>query len=537
MEPIYVTGHRNPDTDSIVAAIAYASLKNALGDREYTAACLGRVSDETQLVLNRFGYEPPTLITNVYTQVKDLEFDRPPILSAAVTVDRAWNALQERTELRAIPVANDDGTLQGMISREDIASYNMELNNSCFLNDVPLFNILSVLEGKVINEAGEYVDAVSGEVVLGIPESRCTVMFSESNCVVICGNQPNMIRRALEQNVNCLILCRTELSQELLDIKTSTCIIYTPYDAYKTTRLLFQATPIGRICNTKDLVCFHLNDRLDHVKEMVWEYRKPCYPILDENEKIVGILTRYHLLRPKRKRVVLVDHNEASQSVPGLEEAEILEIIDHHRLADIQTSNPIFVRNEPVGSTNTIIASMFQDKGIMPSEKLAGMMAAAILSDTVMFKSPTCTLRDIRTAERMARIANVSLEELGKEIFSASVEGKPAKELLYTDYKEFHIAGHDLAVSQVTCLDSASILNRKAELIEEMKAISEEAKASLVILMLTDVLLEGSYLLYVGADDIISQAFDVLPKDNEVFLSKVMSRKKQVIPSLSALWG
>ena len=537
MDPIYVTGHRNPDTDSIVAAIAYSSLRNALGDREYTPACLGRVSDETQLVLNHFGFEPPQLITNVYTQVQDLGFDRPPILSAAVTVDRAWNELQSRKELRAIPVAKDDGTLWGLISREDIASYNMSLNNSCVLDKVPLFNVLSVLEGKVINDAGEYLDTVSGEVVLAIPETREVKLFTNKNSVVICGNQPDMIRQALEQNVNCLILCRTELDADLREIETSTCIIYTPYDAYKATRLIFQSTPIGRICTTKDLVCFHLEDRVDHVKEIVWKIRKPCYTILDENEKIVGILTRYHLLRPRKKRVVLVDHNEASQSIPGLEEADILEIIDHHRLADIQTTNPIFVRNEPVGSTNTIIASMFQDKGLIPSEKLAGMMAAAILSDTVMFKSPTCTVRDIRTAERMARIAKVSLEELGKKIFAESVEGKTTSELLYTDYKEFQIAGHNLAISQITCLDSAALLSRKAELLEQMKHISKETDATLVILMLTDVLLEGSYLLYVGDDDIISQAFDVAPKDNEVFLSDVMSRKKQIVPSLSALWG
>ena len=537
MEPIYVTGHRNPDTDSIVAAIAYASLRNALGNREYQAACLGRVSDETQMVLNHFGFAPPTLISNVYTQVQDLEFDKPPILSAAVTVGRAWMELQERKEMHAIPVANDDGTLFGMMSREDIASYNMELNNSCILDKVPLFNVLSVLEGKVINEAGEYLDTVSGEVILAIPESRGPSLFANRNRVVICGNQPDLIRQALEQNVNCLVLCRTELDPELLKLDTRTCIISTPCDAYRATRLIFQSTPIGRVCRTRDLVCFHLNDRLDHVKEQVLKYRESCYPILDENEKIVGVLTRYHLLCPRRKRVVLVDHNEASQSVPGLEEAEIMEIIDHHRLADIQTSNPIFVRNEPVGSTNTIIAAMFQDRGLIPSEKLAGMMAAAILSDTVMFKSPTCTVRDVRTAERMARIADISLDELGKKIFSASVEGKTAKELLFTDYKEFHIAGHDLAVSQVTCVDSANMLSRKEELLAEMRAASKKKDVSLVILMLTDVLLEGSQLLYIGDDEIISQAFGVIPKDNEVFLPKVMSRKKQIIPSLSALWG
>ena len=537
MDPIYVTGHRNPDTDSIVAAIAYASLRNALGDREYQAACLGRVSDETQLVLNQFGYSSPTLISNVYTQIQDLEFDRPPILSAAVTLGRAWKALLERKEIPAIPVANEDGTLFGMMSREDIASYNMELNTSCVLDKVPLFNVLSVLEGKVINEAGEYLDTVSGEVVLAIPESRGPSLFSNPNCIVICGNQPDLIRQALERNVNCLVLCRTELDPELQKMDTKTCIISTPYDAYRATRLIFQSTPIGRVCRTKDLVCFHLNDRLDDVKELVLKYRESWYPVLDDSEKIVGVLTRYHLLRHRKKRVVLVDHNEAAQSVPGLEEAEIMEIIDHHRLADIQTSNPIFVRNEPVGSTNTIIASMFQDRGLIPSENLAGMMAAAILSDTVMFKSPTCTVRDIRTAERMARIADISLEELGKKIFSASIEGKSAKELLFTDYKEFHIAGHDLAVAQVTCVDSANMLSRKEELLSEMRAAAKKKGVSLVILMLTDVLLEGTQLLYVGDDDVVSQAFGVVPKDNEVFLPKVMSRKKQIIPSLSALWG
>jgi manganese-dependent inorganic pyrophosphatase len=302
-------------------------------------------------------------------------------------------------------------------------------------------------------------------------------------------------------------------------------------------RRIFQSTPIGRICSTEDLVCFHLDDRVDDVREQMLKHRYSCYPILDSEEKVVGVLTRYHLLRPKRKRVVLVDHNEAAQSVPGLEEADILEIIDHHRLADIQTTNPIYVRNEPVGSTNTIIASMFQDRGLMPSEKMAGMMAAAILSDTVMFKSPTCTDRDIRTAERMARIANVSLDELGRQIFSASMEGRTAKDLLMSDYKEFHIAGHDLAVAQITCVDSPKMLERKDEFLQLMAKVKKEKGFSMMILMLTDVLLEGSQLIYLGDDETIRQAFGVEPKDNTVFLPHIMSRKKQVIPMLSALWG
>ncbi len=537
MDPIYVTGHRNPDTDSIVAAMAYAALRNALGDREYEAACLGHVSDETHIVLQRFGFQPPKRITSMFTQVRDLDFDTPPFLSTAVTVGRAWEIMQQQKNISAVPVINEDGTLYGMLSRENVASYNMELVSSGVLEPAPLFNVLSVLEGKLLNDAGDNTDTISGELTIALPQSRENLLFNRQDSIVLCGHQPEMIRRALELNVNCLVLCQTELSDELRNMPTTTCIISTPFDAYRAARLIFQSAPIGRICRTDDLVCFHLEDRVDEVKEQVLKFREHCYPILDEQEKVVGVLTRYHLLRPRRKRVVLVDHNEAAQSVPGLEEAEILEIIDHHRLADNQTTNPIYVRNEPVGSTNTIIASMFQDKGLMPSEKMAGMMAGAIISDTVMFKSPTCTERDIRTAERMARIANVSLEALGREIFSASLENRTAEDLLHADYKDFHIAGYDLAVSQVTCVDSAKMLERKDEFLQLMRTSLEKDHLSMIILMLTDVLKEGTQLIYVGDDEIIHQAFGVTPKDNTLFLPGVMSRKKQIIPMLSALWG
>ena len=374
-------------------------------------------------------------------------------------------------------------------------------------------------------------------MTIAIPYGIDEGISFKKDSIVICGNQPEMIRRCLEQNVNCLILCQTQVTEELRRSAANTAIIMTPYDAYRALRQIFQSVPVSRVCQKNSVNCVHLDDRLDDVKEQVLKHKDHAYPILDENEKVVGILTRQHLLRPRRKRVVLVDHNELAQSVPGLKEAEILEIIDHHRLADIQTMNPIYVRNEPVGSTNTIIASMFQDRGLMPSQKMAGMMAAAILSDTVMFKSPTCTDKDRRTAERMARIANVSLEELGKEIFSASMGGRTAKDLLMSDYKEFHIAGHDLAVAQITCVDSPMMLERKEEFLELMREISRQKGFSMVILMLTDVLLEGTQIIYLGEDETVQQAFNVQPKENTVFLPGIMSRKKQVIPMLSALWG
>ena len=341
MDPIYVTGHRNPDTDSIIAAMAYAALRNAVGDREYKAACLGRVSDETQLVLDRFGFEPPKRITSMYTQVQDLDFDTPPVLDANVTVAQAWKTFQAQPSIPALPVANEDGTLYGMLSRDYIATYNMDLIAGAELADVPLFNVLSVLEGKVLNDAGDRVDTISGKVTIALPQNRESLLWSRKDSIVFCGTQPDMIRRALEMNVTAVVLCQAELDEELRNYPTTTCIISTPYAAYRATRMIFQSTPIGRICRKNDLVCFHLEDRVDDVKEAVLKHRESCYPILDGDEKIAGVLSRYHLLRPRRKRVVLVDHNEAAQSVPGLEEAEILEIIDHHRLADIQTTNPL----------------------------------------------------------------------------------------------------------------------------------------------------------------------------------------------------
>ena len=538
MDTIYITGHRNPDTDSIVSAMAYAALKNALGDRQYKAARLGQISDETQTVLDRFGFQPPKLINNLRTQVRDLDFDTPPTLSAAATISRGWQLMQHN-KISAIPVANEDGTLFGMLSAGDVASYDMSSVRNPQVGEVPVYNLLSVLEGQILNAGGEMKDVVSGEVVIALPVCRENLSFSDQNTIVICGDQPDMIRRAIDLRVNCVIVCQAEVSQELLDMDTDTCIISTPYDAYRAVRLIYHALPISHICKSSDLVCFHLDDYIDDVQEAVLESRFRAYPILDEEEHVVGTLSRFHLLRPRRKRVVLMDHNERAQSVAGLEQAEILEIVDHHRLADIETKNPIYVRNEPVGSTTTIVAGMYQEKGLMPTAKMAGLMAAAIVSDTVMFKSPTCTQRDIDVANRMARIANVSLDELGKAIFSANCgDDKTVEAMLKTDYKEFHIAGHDLAVSQITCMDSDRLLQRKEEFLKTMGQIRKNKGFDTVVLMITDVLLEGTQLLYVGDEETIRQAFNIKSEDaNCAFLPKIMSRKKQVIPMLSALWG
>ena len=537
MDTVYIMGHRNPDTDSIVSAMAYAALKNALGQREYKAARLGQISDETQIVLDRFGFQPPMLITDVRNQVRDLDYDTPPTLDASATISRAWQAMQ-KDRVSAMPVTNEDGTLNGMLSAGDVANYDMTSVRDPQVRNVPVYNLLSVLEGQILNEGTELWEEVSGVVTIALPAGRENLMFSSRDVILVCGDQPDMLRRALELEVNCVLVCQAEVSQEFIEMAKKTCIISTPYDAYRAVRLIQHAMPISSICKTKDMVCFHLDDYIDDVQDTVLESRFRSYPILDEEEHVVGTLSRYHLLRPRRKRVILMDHNEKAQSVPGLDQARIMEIVDHHRLADIETKDPIYVRNEPVGSTTTIVAGMYQEKGLMPTAKMAGLMAAAIVSDTVMFKSPTCTQRDIDMANRMARIANVSLEELGKAIFSATCgDDKTVDAMLKTDYKEFHIAGHNLAVSQITCMDSDRLLARKQEFFYAMGAIRKARGLDTVVLMITDVLLEGTHLLFTGDEDTIRQAFNIRNGDNCAFLPKIMSRKKQVIPTLSALWG
>ena len=518
--------------------MAYAALRNAVGDREYTAARLGHISDETKLILGRFGFEPPLFLTNIRTQVRDLDFDTPPILHEALTVNRAWSFMEADRHLSSIPITDDDGQLAGMLTPGDVAEYDMRTIANPVLEDVPIFNILGVLEGELLNETSHIINSVSGRVVIAQPLALDQIPFKGENTVLICGQQPEIIRAAVASGVHCVILCQAELPEDLRCSSTDTCLISTPYDAYQTVRLIFQALPISRICRREDLQYFYLDDYIDDVQEVVLQSRYRSYPVLNRENKVVGLLSRFHLIRPRRKKVVLVDHNEAAQSVPGLEQADILEIIDHHRLADIQTAGPIYFRNEPVGSTTTIVAGMFQERGLMPSKKLAGLMAAAIVSDTVMFKSPTCTPRDRSIAQRLASLADLSLEELGRDIFRASTpEDKPVEELLFTDFKEFHIAGHDFGISQITCVDSQRHLQHKAEFLEQMEKTRQERGYIMMLLILTDVLLEGSKLLYCGDEDLFNHAFHTELKDSEAFLPGVMSRKKQVVPLLSALWG
>ena len=414
MDTTYVCGHRNPDTDSIVSAIAYAALRNALGDNGYVAARLGHLNDETTFILNRFGAKAPVLLSTVRTQVRDIDFDHPPQLGRSVPVSHAWEVLQSGDGFTALPVTRENGSLFGVLTAGGIAERDMESIRRPAVEDVPVFNLLSALEGRIINDDENLFESVSGEVVIALPGAGEPLRGVKPDSIVICGQQEDVLERA-----------------------------------------------------------------------------------------------------------------------------ELIGIIDHHRLADVQTGYPVFMRNEPVGSTATIIATMFQEHGILPGEQLAGLLAAAILSDTVMFKSPTATPRDRRIAERMAHIAGLDLEALGMEIFSASQsQDKPADALLGTDFKEFHLAGHALGISQITTMDSKGMMRRAPEFLEEMEKRKTRQGYDMMLLMITDVLKEGTWLLFTGDREIIRQAFaGSSVKENRVFLPGVVSRKKQVVPALSVLWG
>ena len=537
MDSVYVIGHRNPDTDSVVSAMAYAALMNALGGNHYVAARYGHLNTETAFLLNRFGFQPPVYLRSVRTQVSDIDFDTPPMIGAGVPCSFAWNKLHSDHSVgSSLPIIREDGTLFGLITAGALAANDMESVSDPTVSSIPVFNLLSALEGHIINAELDCFDDISGEVVIALPGSVSKI---KSGDIVLCGDQRDAADQAIEAGASCLIFCATSLGEQYRNLSSSTCLVVCPFDAYRAARLIFQSVPVGRVARTDNLQFFHQSDYLDDVSEKIVQSRYRTYPVLDEEDKVIGTLSRYHLIRPRRKKVVLVDHNELGQAVAGLEQAEIIGIIDHHRLADVQTGNPVFVRNEPIGSTTSIITEMYQEHGLLPSPELAGLMAAAIISDTVMFKSPTCTSHDKILAERLARHAGIDLGELGKAIFSRGASADmSAGELLRYDMKEFHLTSHSLCISQITTVDSEPFLQKKDAFIESLEEIRREKHYDIAMLMITNVLREGTELLFSGDSEIIRSAFPLEGlHGNQVFLPQVLSRKKQVVPALSQIWG
>ena len=538
---VVVIGHRNPDTDSICSAIAYAELKNKTSDLVCEPRRAGKMNQETEFVLKKFGVKPPRMCTDVNPKIRDVDYREMPGIPGSTSLRKAWEIMRDK-QIDTLPVTSPDNELEGVITVKDIATANMDVFDTGILakSQTTYRNILETLGGTMVVGREDDV-CTTGHIRIGTATPEMLENTVEKGDIVILTNRYESQLCAIEKEASLLIICNgSKVGRTIQRIaeEMGVAIMSAPVDTYAAGKLISQCAPISYYMTRSDIMKFTLVTPVADVTRVMAKVRHRYFPILDADGKYCGMISRRNIINLRKRRIILVDHNEATQAVEGFDQAEILEIIDHHRLADIQTKNPITVRNEPVGSTTTIVAGMYQDKGLMPTAKMAGLMAAAIVSDTVMFKSPTCTQRDIDVANRMARIANISLQALGQVIFSASGGGaKSAEEIFRTDYKEFHIAGHNLAVSQVTCMDSDQLLQRKGEFLQLMSSLQKKQGFDMVILMITDVLLEGTQLLFVGDRDSIRQAFNVEDAEDVVFLPKVMSRKKQVIPMLSALWG
>ena len=537
-EPVYITGHKNPDTDSICASIAYAELKKRLG---IPAAPFrnGKVNRETEFVLKYFHVKTPDGLDSVKTQVCDLSIDEISPVSADISIRTAWSIMQ-RNNVKVLPVASESGRLLGIVSLSDITDNYMNAlsSNTLSAGSTPLQNIIDTLNAKLITGCQDDFRS-TGKVVVAAMEPDSMEPLIESGDIVLAGDRRDVQAKTVAMGANCIVLtCHAQIGPDVLEqAKSNHCIVMeTGYDTFTTARLINQSIPVGLIMTQKDLICFHINDYIDSIRDRMLNTRYRSYPVIDDNGCNKGFISRYHLISQKRKKVILLDHNEKAQTVDGIEQAEILEIIDHHRLGDIQTGYPVYVRNEVVGSTSTLIANMYFENGIKPSREMAGILCAAILSDTINFKSPTSTYADIAMASKLARISGIDTDEFAGRMFRAAsaLEGMSPREILHHDFKDYLINKNKIGIGQISLFDPQDLQERKSGLLEYMNGLLIQNNYSLLLLMVTDIENEGSYLLSAGdAGSLIGKTFGVESSKNMIYLKGVISRKKQVVPLLT----
>nr|WP_320132035.1 putative manganese-dependent inorganic diphosphatase [uncultured Holophaga sp.] len=540
MDPVvFVTGHKNPDTDSICAAIAYAELKRKQGVQAVPCR-LGDISRETAFVLDHFGVPAPELLQTVKTQVSDLDMDPANAVSLGISVKSAWRVMRQQN-VKTLPVVDDGQKLLGLLTVSDITTKYMDAidNNPIAASCTPLANVVETLSAQLIRGNGKEFDP-TGKIVIAATHADEMEPFMEPGDIVIAGNRHDNQLKAIEGGANCLILtCGSQPSSEVLEAaEAKGCVMMTTQaDTFTTARLINQSIPISHVMTTGELVAFHVDDYVDDIKDRMLKTRYRSYPVVDDNNVIQGFISRYHLISYRNKKVILVDHNEKSQTVDGIEEAEILEIIDHHRLGDIQTNKPIYFKNEPVGSTSTIVANLYFEAGIRPTRSIAGILCAAILSDTLQFKSPTATYTDRLTAERLADIAGIDIPDFATAMFRAgsTLIGRTPQEILAQDIKEFRFPKHRVAIAQVYTMGDSGLDAVRSALVEYMDQYCAKAGYHLLLLLVTDILSQGSELLFTGeAGDLVAKAFQVETEDGRAHLPGVVSRKKQVVPVLAA---
>ena len=537
--PVFVVGHKNPDTDSICSAIAYAYLKN-LSDNdtyEYLPARAGQVNQETQYVLNAFHADAPLYLHDVMTDARDIDINAVEGVTADVSLKKAWHLMRDRGDV-TLPVI-DGGKLIGIITIGDIANAYMDVYDNCILSTAKTSykNILETLEARmVVGDKNEYFSR--GEVVIATDNPDALEDYIHEGDMVILGNRYEAQLCAIEMGAACVVITMGARVSKTIQIfaKEHNCIlINTPYDTFTVARLINQSMPIGFFMRKEKITTFKITDKTEDIRAIMKKKRYHDFPVLDDEDNYIGMISRRTLLNLRKKNLILVDHNELSQTVDGIEFADILEIIDHHRIGTLETVSPVFFRNQPLGCTATIIYQMYHEKKAEIPKNIAGLMMAAIISDTLMFHSPTVTEKDKVAAAKLAEICEVDLEEFAVNMFGAgsNLGDKTAEEIFNQDYKNFSVNGFDFSVGQINSMNSIELGEIKEKLVPYIKEQMPNLAVEMCFFMLTNIVYEKTELLCFGdkAEELVREAFILSKSQHKFELKNLVSRKKQLIPA------
>ena len=539
---VYVSGHRNPDTDSICSAIAYSYLLNATNKYNAVPVRLGEINRETEYVLKRFGVEHPVLLKTVKQKVEDLNYDKVTVFSKDLTLKTAWFLLKQQN-LKSAPILDEHGQLLGLLSTSNIIEGYMDQWDSEVLKKAktPVENVIDTLEANVIY-LNESLKVVEGDIhIAAMSGNEAKKRIHENDVVIVGGDRSDDLEELISVKPSLIVLTGSLTADENVVKKCEEqgiSIISTPFNTYQTSQQIVQAVPVEYVMIKGDIKTFSTDDTLDYMKEVMSETRYRGYPVIDLNNRCVGSISRFALLKGLRKKVILVDHNERGQSIPGIEEADILEIVDHHRVADIQTVGPLLFRGEPLGSTATIVTKIFDELDVEMPSHIAGLLLGAVVSDTLLFKSPTCTPVDTKIAKKLAEIAGVDIQEFAMEMFKAgtSLVGKTVDEIFNQDFKKFSFDNLQVGVAQVNSMDIEGFLPYKKDMLDYMNKFAEDNNLEFTLLLLTDIINANSEIFVGGPrPELVEKAFNVQLTECQGTLAGVISRKKQVVPAITAV--
>ena len=538
---VFVIGHKNPDTDSICSAIAYAALKNKTDDGVFVPKRAGEVNNETKYVLDFFDVETPEFIGHVGTQVKDVEIKPTPSLNEGISLKNAWNKMRDLRE-STMPIVND-GVLEGIISVKDIATANMDIYETRILaiSHTKYTNVLDAIDGTMIVGDSEE-EITKGKILIGAANPDLLENYVEDGDMLLTGNRFENQLCGIEMNAGCIVVCTgAPISKTIQKLaKENNCkIISTPHDTLMVARLISQSAPVRYFMKKDHLITFSREDFISDIRDTLAKIRHRDFPVLDRDGKYCGMLSRRSLLNMDNKKIILVDHNEKGQAVDGIDEAEILEIIDHHRLGSMETALPVFFRNQPVGCTGTIIYDLYQENNVEVDKKIAGLLCSAIISDTLMFRSPTCTPVDQKAAEDLSEICGVEIEEFAVDMFGAGsdLSSKEPKEIFNQDLKRFEVGDVEFIVSQINSMNSIELQEIKEKIVPYLEEVFEGLGVSMAFVMLTNIVKESTELLCFGekSKDVVKEAFQLPGDMKRIILKGLVSRKKQLIPSLVSI--